>query len=132
MAAGLRLERYCDDVDRALAFYTEVLGFAALPTEYETYRPLERGGNRLALQTIEELPADHPLVRGGRGAVRGQGVEIVLEVDDLDALHARAVEAGVEVTPLTDQRWGLRDFRLVDPEGYYLRVTTPPAAEARA
>jgi uncharacterized glyoxalase superfamily protein PhnB len=33
---------------------------------------------------------------------------------------------GVEATPLQDQPWGLRDFRVVDPEGYYLRFTTPP------
>jgi hypothetical protein len=26
---------------------------------------------------------------------------------------------------LTSRPWGLRDFRLVDPDGYYWRVTEP-------
>ena len=126
MTSDLRLEIYYHDVGRALAFYTDVLGFEALPTEFATYRPIQRGGIRLALQTIDELTDDHPLVRGGRGAARGQGVELVLEVDDLEALYEHVRAQGVETTPLADQRWGLRDFRLVDPEGYYLRFTTPP------
>jgi hypothetical protein len=29
---------------------------------------------------------------------------------------------------LTDQPWGLRDFSVVDPDGYYLRVTHRDAA----
>lgn len=39
-------------------------------------------------------------------------------VDDPDALHDRAVEAGAEVVmPLTDTDYGSRDFTLRDPEG---------------
>jgi len=65
-------------------------------------------------------------VRGGSGAPRGLGVEIVLEVDDLEELHDRLMELGVDVSPLKRQNWGLRDFRVLDPDGYYLRITTPP------
>jgi catechol 2,3-dioxygenase-like lactoylglutathione lyase family enzyme len=53
------------------------------------------------------------------------GVELVLEVDDLDAEHARVTAAG---WPLAEDRagrpWGLRDFRLLDPSGYYWRITS--------
>jgi uncharacterized glyoxalase superfamily protein PhnB len=39
-------------------------------------------------------------------------------VDDPDALHARAKEAGADVVmPLTDQEYGSRDFAVRDPEG---------------
>jgi uncharacterized glyoxalase superfamily protein PhnB len=52
------------------------------------------------------------------------GVELVLEVDDVDADHARVSAAGWPLAePLTHRPWGLRDFRLVDPDGYYWRVT---------
>jgi lactoylglutathione lyase len=27
--------------------------------------------------------------------------------------------------PMQDRPWGLRDFRVADPDGYYLRITTP-------
>ena len=57
-------------------------------------------------------------------AGRGAGVEIVLEVDDLDAVYESCAAAGVVAEGLTDRPWGLRDFRFTDPDGYYVRVTT--------
>ena len=126
MDNDLRLELYVDDIERSVAFYTNALGFNAGPSEYPTYRPIERRGMRLALQTISQLAPDHPLVRGAPGVPRGLGVEIVLEVDDLEELHGRLAGLGLDVSPLKTQDWGLRDFRVLDPDGYYLRITTLP------
>ena len=53
-------------------------------------------------------------------------MELVLDVDDLEALHERVRAAGVAVMPIERQAWGLRDFRVLDPEGYYLRITALP------
>lgn len=131
MTGDLRLELFCEDVGRALAFYTDILGFSALPSDDPTYRPLERDGIRLALQSIEVLPDDHPLLDGGRRVPRGNGVELVLEVDDLEDLYER-VQARIHLhEPLQARAWGLRDFRVVDPEGYYLRFTHRLALPAR-
>lgn len=132
MESDLRLELYVDDIDRAVSSYTGVLGFEAGPSALRTYRPLERRGVRLALQSIDELGRDHPLVRGGRHATRGLGVEIVLEVDDLDAMHARLTKLGIDVTPLETRRWGLHNCRLLGPDGCYLRLTTPPLESTAA
>ena len=53
------------------------------------------------------------------------GVEIVLEVRDVDAALEQVERAGFSVVELLRERpWGLRDFRVVDPDGYYVRVTT--------
>jgi uncharacterized glyoxalase superfamily protein PhnB len=53
------------------------------------------------------------------------GVELVLEVDDLHADHDRVTSAGwALVEDLTVRPWGLSDFRLLDPAGYYWRLTT--------
>jgi uncharacterized glyoxalase superfamily protein PhnB len=53
------------------------------------------------------------------------GVELVLEVDDLQAERRRVAAAGWPVTEdVTLRPWGLRDFRLLDPDGYYWRLTT--------
>jgi heme-degrading monooxygenase HmoA len=42
----------------------------------------------------------------------------------VDALFAAVRASGAEVdAEPADQPWGLRDFRLRDPDGYYLRVT---------
>lgn len=50
--------------------------------------------------------------------------DISIEVDDVDAVHARAVDAGFEIVyPLTDEDWGLRRFFVRDPNGAVINVT---------
>jgi uncharacterized glyoxalase superfamily protein PhnB len=42
-----------------------------------------------------------------------------LRVDDVQAFHNRAVEAGAEITkPLTDEPWGMREFALRSVDGH--------------
>ncbi len=48
---------------------------------------------------------------------------ITVEVADVDAVHATAVEQGREITyPLTDEAWGVRRFMLRDPTGTTVNV----------
>lgn len=46
-----------------------------------------------------------------------------VEVDDVNAIHAKAVEQGVEIVyPLTDEPWGVRRFFVLDPNGAVINV----------
>lgn len=56
---------------------------------------------------------------------RGYGVEIVLTFDDLDATFEAARAVGTIVEPIRRRHWGLRDFRVLDPYGFYVRCTEP-------
>jgi catechol 2,3-dioxygenase-like lactoylglutathione lyase family enzyme len=48
---------------------------------------------------------------------------ISVEVPDVDAAHARAVELGLEVFyPLRDEEWGVRRFMLREPSGTVVNV----------
>jgi catechol 2,3-dioxygenase-like lactoylglutathione lyase family enzyme len=48
---------------------------------------------------------------------------ISVEVDDVDAVHAKAVEQGFEIAyPLRDEEWGVRRFMLRDPSGTMVNV----------
>ncbi|MGX7677966.1 VOC family protein [Jatrophihabitans sp. DSM 45814] len=52
-----------------------------------------------------------------------------LDVEDVQALHDRCVEAGVRITaPLTHQPWGNYDFVLADPDGHLLAFGELPTA----
>ena len=48
---------------------------------------------------------------------------ITVEVTDVDAVHAKAVEWGLEIDyPLRDEEWGVRRFMLRDPSGTIVNV----------
>jgi lactoylglutathione lyase len=133
----LRMELFVDDMDASVAFYTQLLGFE-VTRRAEEYASLRRGLVVLGLGPVAKLPdhGDGPgftrqRLRGGKGA----GVEIVLELDDADqvsALYERCRSHGALVEPLQLRPWGLRDFRLSDPDGYYLRVTHGNAAASES
>ncbi len=119
----LRIELFVDDLDTSIAFYERVLGFE-LTRRDERYASLRRGTAVLGLGPAATLPEHGPgpgFTQERLAANRGAGVEIVLEVEDLEAALADAAHAVAE--PLQDRPWGLRDFRVSDPDGYYVRVT---------
>ena len=127
--AGLRLELFALDMEASIAFYTRVLGFELARHEPGDYASLRLGGVVLGIGPVAKLPEEGGYFGRDISAYRrGLGVEIVLEVDDVDGCHERVVDSGHPILePLRDRPWGLRDFRVSDPDGYYLRITSRPA-----
>ncbi|HTY78904.1 MAG TPA: VOC family protein [Candidatus Bathyarchaeia archaeon] len=102
------------DMARAVRFY-EALGFRILygggTSAFTSFRVGE-GYLNLAGTDVER-----PLA----GATR-----VIFYVDDVDAMHARAVAQGF--TPETapqDATWGERYFHLTDPDGHALSFARP-------
>ncbi len=124
---GCRLESFVGDLDASIAFDERARGFRVARHEHE-YASLRRGDAELGLAAISEIPAQGAgpgFSRERLARDRGAGVEIVLEVEDLGAAVEAVERAGFGlVEPPRDRPWGLRDFRVADPDGYYLRVTT--------
>jgi catechol 2,3-dioxygenase-like lactoylglutathione lyase family enzyme len=60
--------------------------------------------------------------QGGRGE---HGAWIEIFVDDVDAVHRRCVEQGLEITrePI-DEVWGVREFHVRHPDGHVFRIGT--------
>jgi lactoylglutathione lyase len=131
----LRLELFVSDMRASVAFYTEVLGFHLTHADPD-YVSVRNGSVVLGLGPVAKLPetgVGPGFTRHRLRADKGAGVEIVLELDDLDdlsALYRRCQARGVVAAALREQPWGLQDFRVVDPDGYYLRVTHGDAAAA--
>jgi catechol 2,3-dioxygenase-like lactoylglutathione lyase family enzyme len=73
--------------------------------------------------------------QGGRGkspllSTRGdddaedQGVWMSIWVDDVDAVHRRCLEQGLDVTwPPTDEPWGVREMHVRHPDGHVFRIS---------
>jgi catechol 2,3-dioxygenase-like lactoylglutathione lyase family enzyme len=119
MPTTLRLEIFPADLDATVDFYTRILGFAVVTDQRATheYVAMQRGDVRIGAAARREAAADE-------ARRPPTGVELVLEVDDVMEERDRVVDSG---WPLEDdliaRPWGLTDFRLLDPAGYYLRIT---------
>jgi lactoylglutathione lyase len=118
----LRIEIFPARLGPTVDFYTRVLGFAVIRregTETDGYAALQRGNVQVGAATRAEHAAD----LGHRRPPTG--VELVLEVDDVAEELERVRTVGWPVEEeLTVRPWRLRDFRLLDPNGYYVRVTS--------
>jgi catechol 2,3-dioxygenase-like lactoylglutathione lyase family enzyme len=118
----LRLELFVESVPTSRDFYTRVLGFVEVSYQPEGYSVFRKGNVQIALQAQSQLPDDHPLKPLNHERA-GLSIEIVIEVDDLDAMYAHVQrEKWPIVDHLAGRPWGSRDFRVIDPNGYYLRI----------
>ena len=121
MNASLRCEIFPADLDRTVDFYTTVLNFELLRDEREHASPyVHMGRGAVRVGALAHVSGLDETVR--RPPV---GVELVLEIDDLDSERARVGATGWPLREdVTERPWGWRDFRLLDPDGYYWRITT--------
>jgi len=113
------------DVPRALGFYRDLLdgtvGYEFPgPDGQPAYVGLEVGRSHVGIGLIPEgAPAD-----------RARSVSLWVYADDCDAAVERLRTAGVTVTQEpTDQPWGERVARVLDPDGNEVIVGQRAAAE---
>jgi lactoylglutathione lyase len=93
--AGLRLELFVDDMEASIAFYTLVLAFELARLESGDYASLRLGDVVLGIGPVAKLPEEGGYF--GREIAtlrRGLGVEIVLEMDDVEGCHERVAASG--------------------------------------
>lgn len=121
MPASLRIEIFPSNLQRCIEFYTNVLQFKMRKQE-GTYISMQRDG--IYIGAIE-VPTTETTSEKAAYRSPTKGIEIVFEIDDLEAERDRIVQKGWKLdADIQMQEWGLRDFRLSDPDRYYLRVTT--------
>jgi len=64
------------------------------------------------------------LCRDGQGGRGDDGAWMSIWVDDVDALHERALAAGLAIThPPTDEPWNVREFHVRHPDGHVFRIS---------
>lgn len=124
--AKLVPELICSDLARSLRFYTEVAGFRLLyERREERFAFLDREGAQLML----EQPTGRAFLAGELSHPYGRGMNLQIEVGDVEALHARVAASGTRIhLPLEDEWYrrgdaelGNRQFVAEDPDGYLLR-----------
>lgn len=125
-ARGLSVAMTVKDLDASVDWYSHAIGFVV-------DRTYERGGvaTGVALKAgnVRILLNQDDGARGG-DRVKGLGISLFFTtVQDVDALAERikAEGATLEMEP-TDTPWGTRAFRVRDPDGFMLVVSTDAAS----
>jgi catechol 2,3-dioxygenase-like lactoylglutathione lyase family enzyme len=110
-----------DDVDAAIEFYTEHLGFTVLSHPAPPFADVVRGHLRLLLSGPPSSGARAtPAEESGPGRNR-----IHLEVDDLDEHLDRLEAAGVTLRSDVVEGPGGRQFLVADPAGNLVEIFEP-------
>lgn len=118
---------YVEDIDRALEFYTGILGFKERVRQ-GPYAELETGTTTLCLverRYVHETYG-HQVPPPGQGASE-VGV-LVEERPHVDELYQRALKGGAtSVAEPKDEPWGQRVSYVRDPDGHLLEICSPVA-----
>jgi catechol 2,3-dioxygenase-like lactoylglutathione lyase family enzyme len=112
------------DLARSKKFYGDVLGWK-LGTDEAHVAGFAFGSGYLVV--VDHSSDTAPGVRPARPV---GGLHVEVQVDDVDAEHARLKQLGVAVGELCDQPWGERNFSFSDPDGHswsYGQSTHPHA-----
>lgn len=118
--SGLAPELFVRDLAASLGFYQEMLGFGVVRQDPE-FAVLTLGNARIQLVVPDESTRAW-LAAGPRGV----GVNVRIIVDDVDAVYARARSQDVRIArEIGDRFYELRDFTIVDPDGFVLSFASP-------
>lgn len=111
-ADQLVVEVFVQDIGRSTGFYRS-LGFELLRDD-GTFVELTWEASKLFLEERPELATfTHPQAN------------VRIMVADVDAWWRRAQRIGARVfQPIADRPYGLRDFTIIDPDGFGLRFAT--------
>jgi len=122
MSKNSYVEICVSDFKQSVQWFEDVLGFRAVVLEENEYAELRRGETsiQLAADSAPYWESEHSrLLPPGQ---RGSGVEIVLVVDDVNAVYRQAQQAHAEIVrELADYPWHMRQFWVRHPDGYLIR-----------
>lgn len=122
---------FVDDQAKALAFYTEVLGFTPkTDVSLGEFRWLtvvsdaDPDGTELLLE-----PDQHPAAKAFKAAIRADGIPATsFGVDDIEATYASLLAKGATVTQPPTEIGPVTTLIVDDTCGNLIQLATPPRA----
>ena len=115
------------DYQKTLRFYTEILGFKVeYRREEEGFAYLSLGESQIM---VDQIGKTRTWMTGEFEYPLGRGINLQIEVPDVDSLVQRLRENGVDLFMEPEEKWyrkdkvevGNKQFLVQDPDGYLLR-----------
>ena len=119
-----------DDVDAAIAFYRDRLGFTEQMHPAPTFAMLSRGDLRLVLSAPSGAGGGGQAMPDGTRPEPGGWNRFMVEVSDLEATAAELSEAGVHFRNDIVTGVGGKQILLDDPSGNPIELFEPTRREA--
>jgi catechol 2,3-dioxygenase-like lactoylglutathione lyase family enzyme len=120
-----------DDVDAAIDFYCQRLGFQEVMHPAPTFAMLSRGDLRLVVSAPGGGPGGGAAMPDGTTPAPGGWNRFQLEVDDLEALVSRLRSAGAHFRNEIVDGVGGKQILVEDPAGNPVELFQPTRQEAR-
>ncbi len=113
-------------VEEYVAYFEKVAGYKVVYRK-PSYVEMETSCAQVTFLDPAIWPKGHPFYNPPPDGKRGHSMEIGLVVADLDKAFAAASEFKNKGWPISSgivmRPWGVRDFRVLAPDGYYFRFT---------
>jgi catechol 2,3-dioxygenase-like lactoylglutathione lyase family enzyme len=120
-----------DDVDEAIRFYVDHLGFTEVMHPAPAFAMLARGDLRLALSKPGGGPGGGASLPDGTLPTPGGWNRFAIEVDDVAQLYAALTGAGVHARSEVINGVGGRQVIIDDPSGNPVELFQPTIPEAK-
>jgi catechol 2,3-dioxygenase-like lactoylglutathione lyase family enzyme len=129
--ASVSVRYIVDDVDAALSFYTEHLGFDEVMHPAPSFAMLQRGPLRLVLSAPGGGPGGGQAMPDGTLPQPGGWNRFQLEVSDLEALVDRLRASGASFRNEIVHGTGGKQILVEDPSGNPVELFEPTIDEAK-
>lgn len=128
------IELHVNDFSKAKSFYNQ-LDFQPVwersPEGHKGYLVLKCEDNILCFWGgNKEIYTHEYFKKFPENTPTGYRVEIVLTLTQYKEIYNKLIYLNCIVEPLKMKPWGLEDFRLIDPFGFYIRITSPHNIES--
>lgn len=119
---GIAPQFLVDDLDRAISYYRDKLGFE-LDFKYQSfYASVTRDGFAIHLKDAPKLAADREYRK------QNEHLDAYISVSGIRGLFTELEMRGAKVIkPLEERPWACLDFYVEDPDGYILCFSEPKA-----
>ena len=124
MSVLFRVELYVKDIEESLKFYQDIIGL-------KMYGRNERCGRfnydcfSLLITSESVLDEEHYFNKKAKSDSKGNGFELIIVVDELEKVYQRCLDNNYPIeVDVEEYPWKMRGFKLADPDGYFLRITS--------
>ncbi|SEJ57531.1 Uncharacterized conserved protein PhnB, glyoxalase superfamily [Dyadobacter sp. SG02] len=102
------------DLEEAIAFYQEQLGFAIAFRYEDFYAGIEKNGHSIHLKTDYNAPKEKQIRNDN------YELDLLFSVDNVAALFEEISKKGIEIVqPLREMPYG-KEFYIADPDGHVI------------